>query len=82
MENNDKPLTVSRFEHENALMHYGAVNKRSMIVTVAVCITCILLTLIFVTSSALRDREWQKMFTDILSKFEAQEYGVHQFSDP
>ena len=82
MESNDKPLTVSRFEHENALMHYGAVNKRSMIVNIAVCITCVLMTLIFVVTYTIRDREWKKLFVDVLTnRAEVQTNGVYEQPD-
>lgn len=84
MEKNERPRMVSQFEHENALMHYGAVNRRSMIMLIAVCVTCVLMAAIFAVTDTIRDREWQKMFTDILSNYtiEAQEDGVHEFADP
>lgn len=38
----NKERTVSAFEHENSLMHYGMVNKRSMIMLISVCVTFVL----------------------------------------
>ena len=58
MEQRDKPRTVSVFEHENDLWHYGMVNKRSMITTIAVCVTFVLITLIFVIGYTVREKNW------------------------
>ena len=50
--------TVSAFEHENSLMHYGMVNKRSMIMLISVCVTFVLITLIFVIGYTVREKNW------------------------
>ena len=57
MLNEKEARTVSWFEHENALMHYGRVNKRSLIALVSVCITCILIVTIFVIGYTIRERD-------------------------
>ena len=44
---NDEVKYISKFDHENMQMHYGMVNKRSMIMLISVCITCIVLVLTF-----------------------------------
>lgn len=49
---------VSRFEHENALMHYGRVNKRSLIALICVCVTFIVITTIFVIAYTVREKNW------------------------
>lgn len=63
MENNER--TVSAFEHENSLMHYGMVNKRSMIMLISVCVTFVLITLIFVIGYTIRERNWLNTITQI-----------------
>ena len=63
MENKER--TVSAFEHENSLMHYGMVNKRSMIMLISVCITFVLITLIFVIGYTIRERNWLDTLTQI-----------------
>ena len=55
--------TVSAFEHENSLMHYGMVNKRSMIMLISVCVTFVLITLIFVIGYTIRERNWLDTLT-------------------
>ena len=49
---------VSRFEYENTLMHYGRVNKRSLIALVCVCVTFVIVTTIFVVAYTVRERNW------------------------
>ena len=75
--------TVSAFEHENALMHYGNVNKRSMIMLISVCVTFIMITLIFVIGYTIREKNW----LDTLSTFRTTTVGVaadgvHQQPNP
>ena len=60
-----KERTVSAFEHENSLMHYGMVNKRSMIMLISVCVTFVLITLIFVIGYTIRERNWLNTLTRI-----------------
>ena len=77
MENERK---VSAFEHENSLMHYGMVNRRSMIMLISVCITFVLITLIFVIGYTIREQNWLNTLTRI-GVTEVSD-GVHQQSDP
>ena len=79
MENKNE-RTVSAFEHENSLMHYGMVNKRSMIMLISVCITFVLITLIFVIGYTVREKNW----LDTLTRIGVTEVadGVHQQPDP
>ena len=72
--------TVSVFEHENSLMHYGMVNRRSMVMLISVCITFILLTLIFVIGYTVREQHW----LDALTRLTPVEVtsGVQQQSNP
>ena len=85
MEKNDEPRMVSAFEHENALMHYGNVNKRSMINQITFGVTVIILVIVFVVAYTVRE---QKLLDTIISlcnpsfATEAQQDGVHQFADP
>ena len=56
--NEEKERTVSWFQHENALMHYGRVNKRSLVALICVCVTFVLLTTIFVIAYTIREKNW------------------------
>ena len=72
--------SVSAFEHENALMHYGMVNKRSMIMLISVCVTFVLITLIFVIGYTVRERNWLDTITRITPVTEVSD-GVQQQPD-
>ena len=76
----DKERTVSAFEHENSLMHYGMVNKRSMIMLISVCVTFVLITLIFVIGYTVREKNWLNTLTRIGVTEVAD--GVHQQPNP
>ena len=78
----DEPRTVSAFEHENALMHYGKVNKRSMIMLISVCVTCILIVTIFVVSVTYRERMWIDALRQAYQTEVAADDGVHQQQNP
>lgn len=54
----EKPRTVSAFEHENALWHYGRVNRRSLIALICVCVTFVIITTIFVIAYTIREKNW------------------------
>lgn len=84
MDGHDEARTVSAFEHENALMHYGRVNKRSLIALVTVCATFIIVTMIFVIGYTVREKNWldtlARISTPAVTEVEAD--GVHQQPDP
>lgn len=81
MENNEG-RTVSAFEHENSLMHYGMVNKRSMIMLISVCITFVLITLIFVIGYTVREKNWLDTLSKLNPVTEVAADGVHQQPNP
>ena len=74
---NNEPRTVSVFEHENALMHYGRVNKRSLIALVCVCITFVVITTIFVIAYTIREKNWLNTIKDITPVTEVAD-GIHE----
>ena len=82
---NEEPRTVSVYEHENALMHYGKVNKRSMIQFITFAVTVIILVSIFVLAYTRREQGWKKLISEIQSRpviVEVQYDGVHEQPDP
>ena len=83
MERRDEVRTVPSFEHENALMHYGMVNKRSMIMLISVCVTFVLITLIFVIGYTIRERNWLNTISHMAPVTEvAADDGIHQQPNP
>ena len=78
---NDQPRMVSAFDHENALMHYGMVNKRSMIMLISVCITFVIITLTFVIGYTIREKNWLDTIKSMTPSVEVSD-GIQQQPDP
>ena len=77
---NKEARTVSAFEHENAIMHYGMVNKRSMIMLISVCVTFVLITLIFVIGYTVREKNWLHTIANMNTQQEVSD-GIQQQPD-
>ena len=81
----DIPM-IPRYEYENAVMHYGKVNKRSMIMNITVCITFVILVAIFVVAYTIRERDrtaYERYLMNTIIEMrsdstEVQEDGLHQ----
>ena len=56
------------FDHQNTMMHYNWVNRRSMIQLIAVCIMAIVLVFIFTTNQTKREKMWQETIKRIVSQ--------------
>lgn len=48
------------YDHQNTMMHYNWVNRRSMISLIAVCLTMIIVVFIFATNQTKREQMWQE----------------------
>ena len=71
---------ISRFQHENALMHYGKVNKRSLIALICVCVTFVVITTIFVIAYTVREKNWLDTLSHMRPAVEVQD-GLYQQPD-
>ena len=78
--NEEKERTVSWFQHENALMHYGRVNKRSLVALICVCVTFVLLTTIFVIAYTIREKNWLDTLTRLRAPVEVSD-GIYEQPD-
>lgn len=67
------------FDHQNTMMHYNWVNRRSMISLIAVCITMIVVVAIFVINQTRREQMWQET---IKSMYHVQVTDGQQNADP
>ena len=56
---------VPFFDHENTMMHYNWVNRRSMIQLIAVCVTMIIVVFIFATNQTKREQMWQETIKEM-----------------
>ena len=79
----EKERTIPYYEHEKALMHYGAVNRRSMIALITVCFAFVLITAIFVVAYTVREKNWLDTITAMRAPAVTEvDNGVHQQPDP
>ena len=58
--NNCSDKCIPFYDHQNTMMHYNWVNRRSMISLIAVCITMIIVVFIFATNQTKREEMWQE----------------------
>ena len=72
---------VSRFEHDKVMMHYNWVNRRSMICLIAVCVTMIVVVLIFATNQTKREQMWQDTIKSIVAQTTDAEVADGQKTD-
>lgn len=72
---------VPFFEHQDTMMHYNWVNRRSMISLIAVCVTMIIVVLIFATNQTKREQMWQETIKSMYSTTAEMDNG-QQKQDP
>ena len=71
------------FDHQNTMMHYNWVNRRSMIQLIAVCIMAIVLVFIFTTNQTKREQMWQETIKRVVQQTTAAEVeDGQQDADP
>lgn len=81
--NEEKERTITWYEHEDALMHYGRVNFRSMVTTIAVCVTFVIITAIFVIGYTVREKNWLETIANLKTPVIAEvQDGIHEQPDP
>ena len=66
-EQNNKD-TISRFEHDKDMMHYNWVNRRSMIITIVICIVSLLTTWILASNHTAREKMWKDMVESLINR--------------
>ena len=71
------------YDHQNTMMHYNWVNRRSMIQLIAVCIMAIVMVFIFTTNQTKREKMWQETIKEIVSQIPGAEVkDGQQNADP
>lgn len=56
------------YDHQDTMMHYNWVNRRSMIQLIAVCLTMIIVVFIFATNQTKREQMWQDTIKQIVNQ--------------
>lgn len=69
------------FDHQETMMHYNWVNRRSMISLIAVCVTMIIVVFIFATNQTKREQMWQETIKSMYSAAQDANNG-QQEADP
>ena len=62
-----KERCIPFFDHQDTMMHYNWVNRRSMISLIAVCLTMIIVVFIFATNQTRREQMWQETIKEMYS---------------
>lgn len=79
----EKEKCIPFFDHQNTMMHYNWVNRRSMIQLIAVCVTMIIVVLIFATNQTKREQMWQETIKEMYrSSVTAEVADGQQNADP
>ena len=65
---NEQEKCIPFFDHQNTMMHYNWVNRRSMIQLIAVCIMAVVMVLIFATNQTQREQMWQDTIKSIVAQ--------------
>ena len=53
------------FDHQDTMMHYNWVNRRSMISLICVCLTMIIVVFILATNQTRREQMWQETIKEM-----------------
>ena len=69
---------IPYFDHQNTMMHYNWVNRRSMIQLIAVCIMAIVMVFIFATNQTQREKMWQETIKEVVSHINGAEITDEQ----
>ena len=62
----DQERCIPFFDHQDTMMHYNWVNRRSMISLIVVCLTMIIVVFIFATNQTKREQMWQETIKSIV----------------
>ena len=74
--------SVSKLEHQTALMHYNWANRRMLIALICVCATFLLTILVFVFGYTVRERNWLDTIRDLRTPVNTEvQYGMEQDTD-
>lgn len=70
------------YDHQNTMMHYNWVNRRSMISLIAVCVTMIIVVFIFATNQTKREQMWQETIKSMYNSSITEVDNGQQDTDP
>lgn len=56
---------VPFFDVQNTMMHYNWANRRMLIALIAICVTMILVVIVFATNQTKREQMWQETIKEM-----------------
>ena len=80
--NDCKDKCIPFYDHQNTMMHYNWVNRRSMISLIAVCLTMIIVVFIFATNQTKREQMWQETIKSLYNSTVTGVDNGQQDTDP
>ena len=64
----DKERCIPFYDHQNTMMHYNWVNRRSMIITIVVIVSMVLTNFILATNHTAREKMWKEMIETLVNR--------------
>ena len=65
--NGSQERCVPFFDVQNTMMHYNWANRRMLIALISICITMIMVVVIFATNQTKREQMWQETIKSMYS---------------
>ena len=66
--NGSQERCVPFFDVQNTMMHYNWANRRMLIALISICITMIMVVVIFATNQTKREQMWQETIKSIVAE--------------
>ena len=77
----DKERCIPFYDHQNTMMHYNWVNRRSMIITIVVIVSMVLTNFILATNHTAREKMWKEMIETLVNRTTVAEVDNGQQND-
>ena len=77
----DKERCIPFYDHQNTMMHYNWVNRRSMIITIVVIVSMVLTNFILATNHTAREKMWKEMIETLVNRTTVAEVDNGQQDD-
>ena len=77
----DKERCIPFYDHQNTMMHYNWVNRRSMIIIIVVVAAMVLTNWILATNHTAREKMWKEMIETLVNRTTVAEVDNGQQND-
>ena len=73
---------VPFFDVQNTMMHYNWANRRMLIALIAICVTMVLVVIVFATNQTKREQMWQETIKSMYNSTVTEVDNGQQDKDP